>query len=235
MPIKFRLDTLEGLDTTIAALYSKADDGKYYAQVEGAVAKERLDEFRTNNINLTRDLETARAESGSWKTKYDDLKANAPKKDDYVLKTDVDDMVNTRVATMKEEHDAALKERDDKLANQDTQLSSLLIDSAVRRAATEHKVLDTAVDDVILRAKMSFKVEDGKAVAYDDKGNVVYGKDGSTPQSIGEWVESLKGSAGHLFEGSQGSGAYHHHQSSADMSKMSPLQKITGGLAARST
>ena len=43
MPIKFRLDNLEGLEPTIAALYSKADDGKYYAQVEGAVVVVKVD------------------------------------------------------------------------------------------------------------------------------------------------------------------------------------------------
>jgi len=61
---------------------------------------------------------------------------------------------------------------------------------------------------------------------------VLYGKDGSTPMPMNEWVLGLKKTAPHLFAGAAGSGAGggrgHGH---VDVSKMSPLQKIEAGLS----
>jgi DNA repair ATPase RecN len=56
MTLKFEVDTIEGLDELIAAEYSKDDaSGKYFLNVDGAVHKRKLDEFRENNVKLLKE------------------------------------------------------------------------------------------------------------------------------------------------------------------------------------
>jgi len=86
-----------------------------------------------------------------------------------------------------------------------TQIRDLLIDSKVITAFHKEKGLENAADDVILRAQKAFTIENGEAIARDAKGEIIPGKNGAL--TILEWVENLKTTAPHLFEGSSGAGA----------------------------
>lgn len=86
------------------------------------------------------------------------------------------------------------------------QLSTLLIDNQLTALATQYRVRPTAVPDVLARGKNTWRIEDGKVVAYDGKGQRMYDADGTTPLSINAWMESLSTNAPHLFEASSGSG-----------------------------
>lgn len=81
-----------------------------------------------------------------------------------------------------------------------------MIDNAVRDAAAKSGVRAGAVDDVLLRARQVFKVQDGKAVAFDgDK--QLFGSTGD-PLTVAEYINGkLVEAAPHLFEPSQGGGA----------------------------
>ena len=57
MLLKFIVDTLEGVDQTVASLYEKQEDGKFRLNVEGAVPREKLDEFRNTNIELLKKVD----------------------------------------------------------------------------------------------------------------------------------------------------------------------------------
>ena len=57
MVLKFVLDSLEDLEDNVKALYSKHTDGKFYLDVEGAVSKSKVDEFRDNNVSLKQQIE----------------------------------------------------------------------------------------------------------------------------------------------------------------------------------
>jgi len=235
MSLKFMLDSLEGLDESVAALYTEHDDGKFYLEVDGAVAKGKLDEFRNNNIELLKKLESFKdIDPKKYKEAQDELARIQAEKDkgSVIPKEQVDKLVADRVAEMQSEYEAKLQQAQEANGTMSRQLESLVIDSAVRKAATDTKVLPSAVDDVLLRAKTTFKVVDGTAIPHDSNGNIVYGKDGSSPMGIGEWMGKLAKDASHLFEGSQGSGGGgggggRPHQ---DTSKMSPAQKIAAGL-----
>jgi ribosomal protein L14 len=237
--LKFVLDSLEGLEDPIKVLYSKHTDGKYYLDVEGAVAKGKVDEFRDNNINLKKELEELQDKYGNVDLeKYNELVEKAAQDDGKkrVTMEKVDEIVAERTANMKSEYDNQIGQL--QTANQGLtgQLDGLLIDGAVRNAATEAKVRAGALEDVILRAKQTFKVVDGKAVAHDGDGKVIYGKDGSNPLTTTEWIGGLKKTAEHLFETSSGGGAGGGDRKPVDQNQdttgMSPLQKISAGMAA---
>lgn len=99
------------------------------------------------------------------------------------------------------------------------------------RAAVTGKVHDGAVDDALLQAKLIFNLDDdGQAVQLDGE-NIVLGKDGKTPFSIGEWIESMREVKPHWFPANQsGTGA---RQSSngkmIDTTNMSPREKMAAG------
>jgi hypothetical protein len=231
MKLKFKLDTIDGLETAIAGLYEQGADGAYYLSVDGAVDKSKLDEFRNNNVKLLKDLEKFKDMDPA---KYQELLDLAKKADEKKLidAGEIDKVVEQRVGEMKSTYETQLKTLTEQNSVAQRQLESLLIDNAVRDAAIKSGVQPTAVDDVLLRAKATFKIKDGNAVPVDSQGNVVYSKDGSTPMSVVDWTSGLKKQAPHLFQGSQGGGAQGSGKGNVDTSKLSPAQKIAQGLEA---
>lgn len=225
------METLEGLTPEVAALYSEVD-GKYFLDVEGVVPKTKLDEFRNTNVELMKKLDQLKdidpVEYRKLKAEFDKLKKASDNK------PDVDAVVAERVAAMREELGAQLTELTNTNMTLKTQLGSLLIDSAVKDAAVKHGALGVAMDDLLLRARSSFQVEDGVAVMKDAKGHTVYDKDGSTPMSVDSWIKGLKKTAVHLFVmPSGGGGKGGSGPGGVDMSKLTPTQKIKAGLEAQ--
>lgn len=230
MPLKLVIDTVEGLDQSIAALYEKQDDGKFRLDVEGAVPREKLDEFRNTNIDLLKKLDGFK---GVDPAKYQTLLGLEKKLTDKELidAGKVDEVVQTRIQSMKAEHEGVVGTLNEQLSTANRQLESLLIDSAVRVKALESGVLPTAVDDVMLRAKTVFKIVNGQAVPHQD-GKPVYGKDGVNAMSVDEWIGQLAKNAPHLFGSTQGGGASGSRTNSrnAGGGKLSSIQKIASGL-----
>lgn len=238
MSLKFVLDSLEGLDDGHKTLYSKHTDGKFYLEVDGAVAKNKVDEFRDNNISLKQKNEELTAKYGSVDLeRYNALlekEANDDGKKRIPLDK-VDSIVAERTAAMKAEHQTQIDAAANANSGLSNQLNGLLIDGAVRTAAMDAKVQTGALDDVILRAKQTFQVIEGAAIAHDSNGQVLYSKNGTDPLSTVEWIGGLKTSAPHLFEVSKGGGAGGGQQKPGeqkqDTSAMSPLQKISAGMS----
>lgn len=234
--MKFKYAKKEDIPAGLEQFYAVGGDGAYYLQVEGAVAKERLDEFRNNNVTLQQQLE---AFKGVDPAKIAELLENQRKVDEKKLidAGDIEGLVTQRTATMKTTFEGQINDLQGQLGTANRQLETLLIDNIVREHSTKIGVVATAVDDVLLRAKTVFKVENGQPVAKDSQGNVVYGKDGTNPMAIGEWLGTLKTNAPHLFGTSSGSGSGNNGNNGGkqDTSKMTPAQKISAGLGAGST
>jgi hypothetical protein len=233
MALKYRIKKLEDVAEPLRPLYRQEGD-EFVLDAEGVVPKERLDEFRTNNIQLQQQLDKLKDVDP---VKYRELVEiqRQMSEGELLKKGDLEGVVNSRVTSMK----AALEgERDTfrtRAEQAESQLAVLLIDSAVRNEAIKHGVRPTALDDMVLRARTVYKMKDGAAVPHDDKGEVVYGRDGKTPMPMNDWVVGLKKTAPHLFEGSQGGGAGGGGRlGGVDMSKATPVQKIAAGLAAGS-
>ncbi len=206
MSLKYMVDTLDGVPDAVRPLYAEKD-GKFVLAVDGVVPKEKLDEFRDNNIALRRDMDAMRAKfDGIDPDEARKLAEQAQKQRDKKLVDAgrVDELLAERVAAMKAEFDkqtGTLASERDKLS---TQLGGLVVDGAIRDAAMKAGVRPTAVEDVLLRGRVVFRLQDGKAVAFDgDK--PLFGKAGE-PLDVTEWVNGLADRAPHLFEPSRGAG-----------------------------
>lgn len=229
MGLKYRIKKLEDAPEAVRGLY-KADGEEFVLDAEGVVPKERLDEFRDNNIALQKQLEKLKDVDP---VKYRELmNLQREVEEGQLLKAGkIDEVVNSRVTAMKRSLE---EERDGFRARAETseaQLSVLLIDSAVRSEALKLGAVPTALDDVVLRARTVYKMKDGAAVPHNDKGEVVFGRDGKTPMPMTDWVVTLKKTAPHLFANSQGGGAGGGVRTGGvDMSKASAVDKINLGL-----
>ena len=235
MKLKFRIAKLEDVEEKYREFYVAGQDGQFYLSVEGAVAKERLDEFRDNNSTLQRRLE---AFGNVDPAKIQEMIETQRKVEEKKLidAGDIDGLVASRVATMKAEHDRITAQLNEQLSTSNRQLETLLIDNSVREQATKLGVAATAIDDVLLRAKTVYKVENGQPVAKDDKGQTIYGKDGTSSMPIGEWIGGLKERAPHLFGASAGSGSGNNNRGGQpDGAKLTPAQKIAQGMSSGST
>jgi hypothetical protein len=231
MPLKYQIAKLEDVPETVRTLY-KPEGAGYVLDAEDVVPKTRLDEFRANNIQLQQQLEKLKDVDPA---KYAELiKLQQEVEEGQLIKAGkLEEVVNLRVTNMKKDLETQLTTSQTALQLANSQLAILMIDNAVRQEAVKNGALPTALDDVVLRARTVYSMDKGQAVPKDDKGQVIYGKDGQTPMGMGDWIVNLKKAAPHLFAGSQGSGAGGGRTGpgAGDISKLSPSQKISHGLA----
>jgi hypothetical protein len=219
MTLKATYAKLEEIPEAHREFYAEKD-GKFNLAVEGLIGKDKLDEFRTNNVQLKKQLE-------ELTTRFDGVdpelfrelndKAERERQKKLIAADKVDDLVNERVNAAKAGFEKEKKGLEEDRRKLNIQLEGLLIDNAVRDAATKCGVRSGAVEDVLLRARQVFKVVDGKAAAFDgDK--QLFGSTGD-PLTVPEYISSrLADAAPHLFEASQGGGAKKADVSSAGAS-----------------
>lgn len=209
MGIKAVVDTLEGLPEAVAGLYKKDETlGKYVLDAEGVVPKEKLAEFRDNNIRLMKektDLE------GRYKDvdldEYVALKTEATKNKNKKLIDEgkIEELVEGRVVEMRTK---LTKERDDAIAAKaaaEAHLATVLIDNEIQKEALP-LAADTGMEDIVSRGRAVFRLQEGKVLPFEGD-RIKYGTDGVTPLSVKEWLQQLAAKAPHLFKQSKGAGA----------------------------
>lgn len=205
--LKFILEAadFEKLDEGHKSLYEADSAGRHVLQVDGAVPKSQLDEFRTNNVKLKKQVEA-----------YGDItpeiaKELKDKKAEFEAGTDpkkIEELVNGKVAALKETHatEMATLQKDNQTLK--AQRHQSLINAAITEAATKAGVEPSAIADVLARGSSVFSIgEDGESIqAVDASGAPVYGSDAQrlTPES---WLGKLSKEAKHLFQPSGGGGA----------------------------
>lgn len=206
------------------ALQAKADENKV-----------KLDEFRANNVKLMKDMDTLSAKfEGIDLDGYNDmLKQQQALKDKKLLDAGkIDELLEERTKAMREQHNKELEKIQGTNKTLNTQLETLVIDNAVRDSASKAGVVDTGIDDVLLRSQAVFSLKEGKAVPHDRDGNVIYGEGTSEPMSVNEWVKGQMEVAPHLFKSSQGGGSEHGKNFTGSGSKdLTALQKLQVGFA----
>lgn len=230
MALKFKVAKLDELPEAIRSLYRPEGDA-FVLDAEGVVPKERVDEFRNNNIQLQQQLDKFK---NIDPTKHNELLAIQREIEEgkLIKEGKLEEVVNLRVGTMKTTYEQQIEQLNNANQQSSAQLAILLIDNAIKSEAIKNGIYATAVDDIVLRARSVYSVDKGNPVPKNDKGEVIYGKDGTTPMPIGEWILNQKKVAPHLFHGSQGSGAGGGRgNGSSDVAKMTPAQKISHGLA----
>lgn len=209
MALKAILDSLDGLSDELKKLYVQKD-GKFHLDVEGVVPKDRLDEFRNNNIELKKQLDEI---TGKYKD-IDPEQVRELLKQDKALKEKklldagkVEELLEERTKAMKADYDTKIKALTEKDEKATSQLERLLVDNTIQAEAVKAGVRETAMEDVLLRGRSRYKVQDGKAVPVSPDGKIIYGKDGTSPESMTEWLGGLSSAAPHLFNPSTGGGA----------------------------
>ncbi len=196
-------------DAALRALYIQTGD-KWILDIEGAVPKTQLDEFRTNNVELKKKIDafTALGE-GVTPERVKELieKEESFKGGNAKTAEQINAEVERRVSELRTKQEKDLKDRDDRIGQLTGDLESHVIDQALISAGSELGLRGTAHEDLTFRGRKAFRLDEHrKPVSVDKDGNVQYGPTGE-PLTPKDYVSSLTKSAPHLFDPSAGSGA----------------------------
>ena len=218
MPLLYRVEKLDTLPEAQRALYvpDTIKNTGFILDVPGVVEEATHAEFRNNNRELMRllgvsDITKAREKLETLKDVDPAEYARVKNELAEIKKKGVPDLeteVTKRTGEMKTDFEKKLEKAGTEKSELQTRLAKILIDDALATAAVSKGVLGTAVEDVKLRGRGTFRVENGELVAYDVDGKTqLYGKDGK-PLTIPEWMDKLGSTAGHLFEPNRGGGSH---------------------------
>lgn len=202
----------------VKSFYKATDTGTYVLDVAGVVpvdqlhqvetkfkdADTKLREFRENNIALRKELET---KSGTG--------------------LNIEALLETHVAEMKSNFTTQIQTLSTEKAQLQEYLERVVLSDGVKEAAIKYGVLESALPDVLSRAKETFTVKDGKPVPKDK----LFDKEGN-PLGVTGWIQSLAEQAPHLFAQSRGSGAQKTVRG-GQVVERTAAEKIAAGLAAR--
>jgi hypothetical protein len=208
MALKAVVESLDAVPEIHRTLYIQTDDGKFKLDAEGVEdvsgLKSALEKERAERRQARADLEKFKDIDP---VKYHDAVArlNAIDEKELIDKGDLDKIVESRVKALKDRLEGELTNERTSKQTMQQRLEELLIDSEVQRESLP-LVVDTAMGDVVRRAREIFSIVDGHSVPMRD-GKIVYGEDGVTPLTIRDWLAGLAKTAPHLFKQSQGGGA----------------------------
>ena len=210
MALKFKFASKEQIPAEHTALYVERV-GAFVLDAEGAVDKSRVDEFRTNNLALKKQLdELAARYEGIDPDAVKTLLADKARLEDEKLIKDgeVEKLVEKRTKAVLGEMEKRLQGAEQQASALSGQLLEKEIERNVVEAATKLGLRASAIPDIKARARSVFKISGGAVAAVEaDGATPLYGKDGATPLTFDEWVARQVVDAPHLFESSAGGGA----------------------------
>lgn len=244
MGLKALLKSLDGLPEELQQLYVKVGDD-FVLDVDDKDFKDRLGEFRANNIELSnekkewseqaQELEQLRETVAKYKDIDPDKAREAMEKMSHIeekklidagrLDEVVEQRIEQRVERMRADYEGQIRaltsnneELQKKSENLGSRLSEVVIDNSLQHAVSKvAQVKQGAMRDIISRGRESWRLDEkGQPVPYGADGDVVYGKDGKQPITMEEWAQSLVQEAGYLFEPNSGGGASGNTRSQGD-------------------
>lgn len=125
-----------------------------------------------------------------------------------------DEVIARRTERLQADHakqisnlEAQLAEASQKYDGANSTVKQLKVEGSLRQAANELGLVPSAVEDALSRAMGVFKVHDDGSLIAEENGSTAYGKDGKTPLTPAEWLESMKEKAPHWFPAPSGGGA----------------------------
>jgi len=201
MPLKFKYATKQEIPAEQQAFYVERD-GAWTLDADGVVSQSKLDEFRQNNITLTNQLKKFEGIDPDAVRQLADEKRKLEEAA-QIKAGEVDKVVAARLkAELDKVHAPVVAERDALHGR----LTAIQIDQAVVSEATKRGLRPTALTDITARARQTFKLVNGVPQAFDGD-TPRFGRDGTSPMTLAEWVDALVSDAPHLFEANAGSGA----------------------------
>jgi hypothetical protein len=249
MKLKYRYETKDLIPAEHLPHYEERE-GVWHLEVEGAVDKSKLDDFRANNIALLKERDELKQrfdgidpdQARAWqaeKARLEQEQAAAAEKLVEAGKASVRAELEERINVLASERDA-LNER----------LFGIHIDQVVLAGALQKGLHQVAIPDITARARATLKMVDGAAVVMQPDGVTrLPGKDGLTPMTLEEWLERQRSEAPHLFNAyagggatlkTSGGGAHAHlsvrnpfHKDTWNLTEQARLQKTDPQLAAR--
>ena len=248
MPLKYKYPTQQEIPAEQSALYVERE-GAFYLDVEGVTDKVKADELRAHNIELRKQIEES-VRTATEKQQQEEAEKLRLEEEQRLKDGKFQEVMESRLKTQKVDSDKLLTsvtgERDAYFA----QLTAIQIDQGVLTAATKRGLRPTALPDITARARQTFKLVKGVPQAFEADGKTVrYGKDGITPMTLEEWMDTQVSDAPHLFEANAGGGAASNgaggaaasartaknpfRQESWNLTEQMKLQKTDPGLAAR--
>lgn len=217
-----------GLET----YYTPTENGQFRLQVEDAVhtaevetLKQKVKEFRDTNTSLLKESEKFK----SFSQVFGGETVSAEK-----LQEKIDSLASARVGSLTEQmkttYDSRVNELSEKLNKSVSKLAELTLGNEVVKAATDHGVISSALEDVQFRAKNAFVVDEEGNIKFKEEKLDANGK----PYSIKSWMQEVKTKAPHLFAPSQGTGAVKPIKGSTvrtGQDSRSAVEKLASGLS----
>jgi len=212
MPLKLEVESLEGIDESVQALYKPVGEGetpeKYTLDVEGipdtSGLKSALEKERKAAKDLSKKLKTYEDVDVE---KYQDLLSREAQLESADPEK-IEALVKERVKKNDQNWQSKFEELSSQVQQKDKRLSDLLISDELRKIGGELGVMEgEPMTDFVTRGKGLFKLVDGKVQPVDAEGNTVYGESGVDPLTMREFGKKLSETAKHLFKSSAGGGA----------------------------
>ena len=242
MALKPVIESLDDVDDKYQDLYEENDKGEFVLVVEDSDFKAKINEFRTNNTDLKKQIEDAQKQMESFKdvdpAKYKAMQEELLTYKDKTLLDEgkVDELLEKRTERMRSEYtdkfsklETIAAESQRNAEKYQLQLSKIAVNDAVMKGIASSKALVRAgaAEDLLSRASRVWSVdEDGNIRAKDpSSGNIIYGMDGKAPLTTEEWVIGLHKDAPFLFEASKGGGAGGSGNDGGDPNKISSHDK----------
>ena len=189
--LKFKLDSenFTALNEVEQSFYSKSGDA-YLLQVEGAVEKSKLDEFRSSNVEH---MKKAELYKGIDLDKYHAMQEQERQlKDQELIKSgDIEGLVAQRTNSIVSDYEAKISTLNEQVknsnSNHDTVVSKYEIEGAAVKAFSEHKISPDAFNAVMSQINNKFSIDNGRVIAKDGD-NILAGANGNL--TISEFVGS---------------------------------------------
>ncbi len=208
--LKFKYHSQNQIPQEHRALYTERD-GAWFLDAENVIGASRFDELRKQNTTLNDQL--AALQKRFQGIDPDDVRTQLAEKqrleEEKALKAgEFDKILESRTRALKTDFDqrySALTAERDSL---NARLTDIQINQGVIVAGTRRGLRSSAIPDITARARSTFKLVSGIPRAFDPDGTTVrVGRDGITPMTVEEWIDSQLSAAPHLFESNSGSGA----------------------------
>ena len=213
----------EGLETAY-----RADGDKFVLDVEGVVSESTVDDLTSQIATLTNELNDTKGKVAKFRETNTGLMKQIKNSGGQV-----DDNFNVDINAAIEEALKPIKDKNEVLMKQNTELQGVLeevvLSDKVKDIAIRHGVVESALPDIVSRARDVFTVKDGKTIPKSANSRDADGKL-IEPDT---WISALAESAPHLFKPSNGTGAVKPNGKGNPNGQMSANDKILAGLKER--